>query len=394
MLSTTSQFEIGAFTRSVWSPEDLPDRRLCDRLLESTTMLVDRRETATAAVPRRLRRGFQRLYRNPRVDPAALAAKGTAFAMEVLRGEAVVIVPHDTTAVDLHGPAAPADAGVRRSSQARGYLVHTALAIHPTTGRLLTWLDSYAWTRPWALRHQDHEARRPQDRESVKWRRGIRRVDRAVRGAGLAGRLVHVFDSAGAIHENFAFARKHHHPIIARVAEDRRIREGGGLLRAHLAAQPAVQTWTTTVRRAPAKAARVAARQTAEQHARTEAVAAGERAAADARAKGLAPTAATKRARQARLAVLRRVGDAAEAAVLAAVEAACGAERVAVLEVRHAPATLTPKDGRRPVRVHAVSFRECDPPPDVEPVAWMLLTTCAVETPRDARQVGCWYRLR
>jgi len=70
--------------------------------------------------------------------------------------------------------------------------------------------------------------------------------------------------------------------------------------------------------------------------------------------------------------------------------------RVATLSVRHTPVTLAPPKAYRgpPLNLWAVHVLETDPPPDHEPVEWLLLTTVAVETIEDALEHLRWYALR
>jgi hypothetical protein len=74
------------------------------------------------------------------------------------------------------------------------------------------------------------------------------------------------------------------------------------------------------------------------------------------------------------------------------------AARVASLTVRFAEVELRPpKTVRRrgaPVRVWAVLAREEDPPPGVEPLEWMLLTTLPVRTAEEATEKLRWYTQR
>jgi len=71
--------------------------------------------------------------------------------------------------------------------------------------------------------------------------------------------------------------------------------------------------------------------------------------------------------------------------------------RVARLEVRFAEVTLKAphtKNTLREVRVWAVLAKEVDSPGGVEPIEWMLLTTCKVSTAEEALQKVNWYGLR
>lgn len=73
--------------------------------------------------------------------------------------------------------------------------------------------------------------------------------------------------------------------------------------------------------------------------------------------------------------------------------------RVATLAVRFQQVTLTPPPtlGRRhlpPVPLWAVRATEEDPPPDVEPLDWLLLTTVPVTCVEDAQERVDWYVCR
>ena len=71
--------------------------------------------------------------------------------------------------------------------------------------------------------------------------------------------------------------------------------------------------------------------------------------------------------------------------------------RVAQLEVRCAAVVLRPprrKPKLGPVRVWAVQAREAAPPPGVEPVEWLLLTTLKVDSFAQATEKLAWYTQR
>ena len=65
--------------------------------------------------------------------------------------------------------------------------------------------------------------------------------------------------------------------------------------------------------------------------------------------------------------------------------------RDATLALRCCPLTLRPPQHRKAeglpaVALWAVQVREVEPPDAVEPIAWLLLTTVAVQTIDDARE--------
>jgi hypothetical protein len=71
--------------------------------------------------------------------------------------------------------------------------------------------------------------------------------------------------------------------------------------------------------------------------------------------------------------------------------------RSARLALRFARVELTPPQRNaklKPVAVWAVLARECDPAPGIEPIEWMLLTTCAVDSFEQAREKLAWYTQR
>jgi hypothetical protein len=73
--------------------------------------------------------------------------------------------------------------------------------------------------------------------------------------------------------------------------------------------------------------------------------------------------------------------------------------RTATLELRATPVTLRPPRHRAtaglpPVPVTAVWAIETDPPPDVEPIEWLLLTTLPVTTVDRANRILDWYCCR
>lgn len=223
----------------IWSPSDLPDARLWQRLRRCFRLFARRLEEPTARHPRADRRGLQRFCDNGRVDADLLTQRARERTLHGLRGRPLLVLGHDTTEVNKVGPVEPHDAGPLRSNASRGYLVHSCVAVDPARHELLGVLDAHAWTRSWTLRNGDHTARAPHRKESIKWRRGVRRAVQALAAAGVDGVCVHAFDREGDVHENFSFARRHRHSVVVRAAQDRLIREGPGQLWAYLAPREA-----------------------------------------------------------------------------------------------------------------------------------------------------------
>ena len=73
------------------------------------------------------------------------------------------------------------------------------------------------------------------------------------------------------------------------------------------------------------------------------------------------------------------------------------ASRVARVEVRFAPVILKAPKRKKDlpeVKIWAVLAKEVESPTGVEPIEWMLLTTCKVATVADAVEKVDWYKLR
>lgn len=355
LLLTDTPLDPRALVDRIWKPSDLPDLRLWQRLKTNVALLFDRFDAPTTTQSRARRRGLQRFCDNPRVDSDALTRSAQARTLQALHDRPLLVVAHDTTEVNKVGPSEPDDTGPLRSNTARGYLVHSAVGIDPCHPSLLGVIDSQAWTRSWRLRNQDHKTRAPHRKESVKWRRGIRRVVAALDRAGVNVPCVHAFDREGDVHENFTFARRHRHRVVVRAAQDRLIAEGEGRLWAYLASRDGERVVSHEVRTETAAAAL-----------------------------------ATAKAQE-------KAGDLGAVERLQARVAKLPARRTARVRIRFARVTLTssPKHPRRkPVSVAAIALREEGAPVGVEPIDWVLLTTCPVTNPDEALAVVGYYDAR
>ena len=365
-----------------WKQSDLPDARLYKRLVPTVARMLRVLQGPGDGMPvkdqRAERRGAQRLFDNARVDAKKLEASATERLRLTLAAAtiATLVLPHDTTEVDLHGRFEPDDAGPLRSNHARGYLVHSCVAVNATDGALLGLVSSKAWTRSWELRQGDNHSRAPEEKESRKWRDGIRLALKNLGPLPATHVLVHAMDREGHLYENFAFALDHHHLVVVRGRADCNIGEGNGKLWAYMQSRPACEvdgepvTWTVHVENKPAK----------------------KKAGATS---PLLPSEITSAP------VKDRKDRATSATAVPRPEHEKPVERDAMVTIRHARITLAPasksdkgRRGRKPLKLWAVYVRESDPPADVEPVEWMLLTTCEVQSTEDALHVVDYYRAR
>lgn len=352
MLVPQTVLDPRSITAKLFSPSALPDKRLWVRLHLIVAMLFSRFEQALTTVPRAERRGMQRFCNNERVVAKRLAEHSTQQTIQAMRTMDRAVLAHDTTEVDKVGHAEPDDAGPLRSSASRGYLVHACSVVDPVTGSRIGLLTHRAWTRSWDLHKGNHDSRPFKDKESSKWIRGIKDAEQAARRAGLQTELCHVMDREGDVHENFEYAQRRRKRVIVRATSDRLVQSEHRNLWAHMAAQPERLQWNHHV---PTKVT---------VQARNEAKKAGHQA-------------------QRRL---RRE------------EMALGPRRTATLSFRTGTVTLTPKKkkkvSRKPVTVNVVWVREVDPPWFVEPLEWMLLTTCPINSVEQAYAVVDHYGAR
>lgn len=74
--------------------------------------------------------------------------------------------------------------------------------------------------------------------------------------------------------------------------------------------------------------------------------------------------------------------------------------RTATLTIRHTTITVAPPQNRpktellAPVRLQAILVTEVDPPPEIEPITWLLLTTLEITCLEDVQLYVRWYSYR
>lgn len=348
MLSSADSLEPRRWVEQVWRREDLAEPRLYRRLVLIVAMLLTRLTRPTSSLSRALRRGGQRFWNNEAVNSSLLARRCSEFVLTQVSSLLVVLLLHDSMEVDLHGRHCPDDAGPLRSSHSKGYLTHNTVVCVPGKG-LLGLLCSQVWTRSWLLKQQNHKQRSASEKESRKWRVGVRRAALALRSVGSKAVAIHVMDREADDYLNFTTARRHGDLVIIRATQDRNISEGPGKLWAHVLSQRA------------------------HKHQQRE----------------VEVTANKERREQA-----KKAGKEALAKFDARV-AKHGTKRKAELQLRYSPVTVhEPQGGQGRVAMNAVCVSEVNAPEELEAVEWMLLTTCPVSDEEGAKRVVGWYAAR
>jgi hypothetical protein len=244
-----------------------------------------------------------------------------------------IVVAQDTTEINFSGHEAnrrglgPAGDGV-----SAGFFMHPLVAIDSETEAVLGLLDAHIWTRDGAIEAPSRRNRAIEDKESMRWLRGVERAGELLTDAAS---VVVVGDRENDIYSCFA-RRPERTDLIVRAAQDRateHAREGSDedpSLFASAAAWPELTQMLVKV----------------------------------------AP---------------RRVGDPGRVATVA-----LRAGPVTLKRPRHGFA----KTDAKTVSMTLVEAREINPPANNEPLLWRLLTSIEVGDADAAREIVRLYRLR
>ncbi len=331
---------------------DLKDARLNARLRR---VLEDLARRPTASLPAASGGHAEvtaayRFFDNDKAVPEEILAGHIAATRRRIAAQPTVLLANDTTEMDLTRPeqqvvgAGPLDGGARRGVQA-----HVLAAFTPD-GTPLGALEARVWTRAeetvCASQTRAERAATPiEQKESFRWIEALRRAA-AEAERGPTTRLIYLADSEADIHALFVEAQevqevKGLHWIV-RACQDRGVwagPEGPGRLKAWARSQPVLFTQEISVR--------------------------------DRRSKVACEQRGRRRPRE---------------------------SRRAQVEVRAGRVTLQPPASARgtptPVTVNGVLVREIAPPPNEEPVEWLLLTSLPLDSEAAVREVIAFYCVR
>lgn len=137
-----------------------------------------------------------------------------------------IVVAQDTTEINFSGREAnrrglgPAGDGV-----SAGFFIHPLVAIDSETEAVLGLLDAHIWTRDDEIEATPRRKRAIEDKESMRWLRG---VERAAELLADAASMVVVGDRENDIYSCFA-RRPERTDLIVRAAQDRALAEGTSL---------------------------------------------------------------------------------------------------------------------------------------------------------------------
>lgn len=341
---------------SPWVREELRELNLKDKRLNQrlTKVLSQLGAHPTASIPAACggyaeTAAAYRLFDNEKVDFEAVLNPHLAATRLRLAGQETVVIPQDTTELDLTRPAqqvagaGPLDGGARM-----GLFLHLAQAFTPD-GTALGTVHARVWARPLtpAPPKDQRSARRKQtpiqEKESYRWLEGYRRIAEEARAAPQT-HVIAVADSEADIYELLVEGQNRPDNLdwIVRACQDRAVvpdAAGLGHVRQQVLQTPVRFTQTVEVRGREAKV-------DCEERARRQP---------------------------------RR-------------------SRTAEMEVRAGRVRLRPPwrpDRTLPeVWVNVVLVREIAPPADDVPVEWILLTSLPIDDAGQVRQVIQYYCVR
>jgi hypothetical protein len=244
-----------------------------------------------------------------------------------------IVVAQDTTEINFSGRDAnrhglgPAGDGV-----SAGFFIHPLVAIDSETEAVLGLLDAHIWTRDDAIEAVPRRKRAIEDKESIRWLRGVERAGELLTDAAS---VVVVGDRESDIYSCFA-RRPERTDLVVRAAQDRATKRGKEELDEDASLFGSAAAWPELTQMLVK----------------------------------VAP---------------RRVGDPGRIATVA-----LRAGPVTLKRPRHGFAKADPQT----VCMTLVEAREINPPANQEPLLWRLLTSIEVGDADAAREIVRLYRLR
>lgn len=312
---------------------ELGDERRTDRLVKMAATLA---QNPTASFPEALhtqaeRTATYRFFENDQIDADDILASHTSATIDRLRQVPLVLSVQDTTELNFTGHKALLDAGPLTSKHCQGFFAHTTLAITPERIPLGI-LAQLVWARD--KDHSNKKAtrknRRIEEKESNKWLLSLQATIDVEACCGQT-HFISVGDREADVYDLFLVARPDNVDLLVRAAQNRNVESEDGTIESLLEQVTQTDVATTVQLQVP------------------------------------------KRPKQ--------------------------PARQATLTIRYCKVTLCPPKSRAdedlsPVDVWVVWAVEETPPKGVEPIAWVLLTTCVVDSVKAALQILDFYACR
>jgi hypothetical protein len=200
----------------LWDPRCYHNlARICQQLAENAELSLSRALGS-------LRKSCSRILHHSNTTPEGLLQGHVSATARRAQQQDFLLVASDTTVLNFTSHHALAGLGpIGDSYKARGFLVHSALAIAPE-GTPLGVLYQDTWVRQLENKDQakDRRKRAFADKESVKWRNALQGVEKALPETT---KVLLIQDSEGDVFEFFASERRQNTDLLIRVAQAHRV---------------------------------------------------------------------------------------------------------------------------------------------------------------------------
>ena len=256
---------VKAWAGDLFQTARFPDKRLNRRVREIARAFAAK---PCDSIPQTFDKwaGAKATYRfieNKRVTCDGIKTPLSDAAGRACAGSSLVLAIQDSTGLTF--PKARSMEGLGALNETtQGILFHSTLAVAPDGQPLL--LDLQWWARDPAQtgKTKRRKSRPIEEKESVKWLRGMRAARQAFRANRPSldeGRLIHVFDREGDIHEVFEEIDPADEGAVIRCAQNRRALDSEGALswsKYMVRSAPLLGVTTVDVPRSHGKPARAA----------------------------------------------------------------------------------------------------------------------------------------
>jgi hypothetical protein len=232
---------------------DLGDKRRADRVRCFVSSHVQRPGGSIPQVSENSAeaKAYYRLLSNEAVEPDAIRASLQQAAVERIDDEQLILVPQDTTTIDLSGLLATQGLGPLGGGDGtggNGMFVHSAIAV-TVDGVPLGLLHQQCWARTDQVGSKHQRKQRPmQEKESYRWLQTSRAVEAAI-DDDIA--LIQIGDRESDIFELLAHKRRANSYLLLRAYQNRRIEGAEGLLWDEVAQMPPAASFDLMVHPGP-----------------------------------------------------------------------------------------------------------------------------------------------
>lgn len=312
---------------------DLGDERRTDRLIKLATSLA---QSPTASFPEALKNQAEltatyRFFDNDQIDSEDILASHIGSSLDRLRSVPLVLSVQDTTEFNFTSHKALEDAGPLTNKNCQGFFAHTTLAITPERVPLGV-LSQLVWAREKDYPNKSKTRRdRPiEEKESNKWLLSLQATI-DIQAHCNQTQFISVGDREADVYDLFLVDRPPNVDLLVRAAQNRNVESEDGTVESLLEQVTQTSIATTVELQLP------------------------------------------KREKQ--------------------------AARQATLTIRYCKVTLCPpryraNEGLPSVEIWVVWAVEENPKKGVEPIAWLLLTTCPINSVKAALQTLDFYACR